>query len=96
MRSRSRKIVQILQFLDNEPVKILRSSGYKDRIKYFNKQGEIKEAQVKIVFATFRGGYSGAVLVAADRAVTYEEILDAYDRLIYGKDLKFIQLAHES
>lgn len=75
-------MVKILQFLNGKPPKAVSYSGYQSSVAYRTNDGEIKKVGVAMIFTTFNDGTSGAVLVAADREVTHEEILNAHERYI--------------
>lgn len=78
-------MVKILHFLNGKSAKAVSYSGYQSSITYRNLGGYLKVVEVTMVFATFHDGSSGAVLVAADRDVVLQEILDAHERLILKK-----------
>lgn len=78
-------MVKILQFVNGKAARVVKSSGYKSSINYRGNDGVIKTIPVSIIFTTFNDGTSGAVLVATDREVTYQELLAAHERLIMKK-----------
>ena len=78
-------MVKILHFLNGEPAKVVSYVGYQKIIPYFDADRHPQFAEVKIIFATFNNGSNGAVLVASDRDVTHEDILNAHERLIVKK-----------
>ena len=78
-------MVKILQFLNGKPPKAVSYSGYQSSVTYRAAEGGLKNVGVVMIFTTFNDGSSGAVLVAADREVTHEEILDAHERYILRK-----------
>lgn len=75
-------MTEILIFADNKPPRLLRVSEYREKIRYFYSDGEIKCMSVVMFFATFMSGKTGVVLYAADKSVTREEVLAAQDALI--------------
>lgn len=75
-------MAQVLIFTNNEQVKLLKVRDYRNRISYLNANKEVKHLTVEMFFSTFLNGESGAVLVAADRYVSRDEILDAHESLI--------------
>lgn len=75
-------MVKILQFLNDNPPKAVSYSGYQSSVTYRSVEGGLKAVGVAMIFTTFNDGSSGAVLVATDRDVTHEEILDAHERHI--------------
>ena len=75
-------MVKILQFLNGKPAEAVTYSCYQSRVAYCANDGEHKNVGVAMIFTTFKDGTSGAVLVATDRDVTHDEILDAHERYI--------------
>jgi len=80
-------VVKILQFLNGNHPKAVSYSGYQSSVTYRTTEGRLKNIGVAMIFTTFNDGSSGAVLVAADREVTHEEILDAHERYILRKTI---------
>ena len=78
-------MVKILQFLNGKSAKAVSYSSYQSTLAYRAVGGGLKSVGVMMVFTTFTDGSSGAVLVAADRNVTHEEILHAHENLIQKK-----------
>lgn len=68
---------QIIVFADNAPPRLLRVPEYKSQIKYLYSNGDVKWLNVVIYFATFLSGKTGVVLIATDKPVTRQEVLDA-------------------
>jgi len=77
-----RKMADVLIFTGNEPPRLLQITVLKKSISYVYPDKVPREIPVDIIFATFLNGKSGAVLVAADRAVTRREIVEAHLKLI--------------
>lgn len=73
---------KLILFINGEPAKLLRSAGNKNQIIYVYPDGKVRTLSVKITFATFLNGKSGAIASASDRPVCLAELLDAYDTLI--------------
>lgn len=75
-------MVQILVFANNEPVRVLRVHSHKSKISYLYSDKAVRKLNVRMFFSTFLNGKSSVVLVATDRCVSREEILEAHDTLI--------------
>lgn len=81
-RITERNMADVLIFTGNEPPRLLQITVLKKSISYVCPDKISREMPVDIIFATFLNGKSGAVLVAADRAVTRREIIEAHLTLI--------------
>jgi hypothetical protein len=75
-------MVQILVFVDSEPARVMKVRPYNGKIWHLYSDRVIRGLIVKKFFSTFLNGRAGVVLIAADRPVRREEILDAHDALI--------------
>lgn len=75
-------MAQILIFAGNEHPKLMNVRTYRRKIRYKRANSEITYLNVEIFFSTFLNGESGAVLVATDRNVSRNEILEAHNALI--------------
>jgi len=77
----------ILLFIADHAPRRLEISEFRTRISYLYPDNVARELPVKVIFGTFLDGKGSAVLVAADRLVTRDEIARAHRRLIAWPDL---------
>jgi hypothetical protein len=68
---------QIIVFADNASPRLLKVPEYKSQIKYLYSNGEVKWLNVVMYFATFLSGKTNVVLIASDRSLTRQDVLDA-------------------
>lgn len=73
---------KILLFVNGEPAKLLKVSGTNDKLLYLYPDGKTRLLPIKITFATFSNGKSGAISVASDRTVSLGKVLEAHKKLV--------------
>lgn len=72
----------VLLFIEDKAPRRLEINEFRSHISYLYPDNVARLVPVQIIFSTFQGGKGGAVMVAADRQVTRDEIARAYKRLI--------------
>ncbi|WP_312805858.1 hypothetical protein [Atlantibacter hermannii] len=77
----------ILVFIGDKPPRRLEINEFRTGISYLYPDNVAREIPVKVIFGTFLDGKTSAVLVAADRQVTRDEIARAHRQLIAWPDL---------
>jgi len=77
----------IILFIGNNAPRRLEVSEFRTGISYLYPDNVARELPVDVIFGTFSEGKASAVLVAADRLVTRDEIARAHRRLVDWPDL---------
>ena len=77
----------ILLFIEDHAPRRLEISEFRTRISYLYPDNVAREIPVKVIFGTYLDCKSHAVMVAADRLVTRDEIARAHRHLIAWPDL---------
>lgn len=81
-------MANVIVFIGREPPRLLKLSLLKKSLDYLYPDQIVREVPVEIIFATFSDNRSGAVLIAADRKVTLNEIRAAHQKLIGNSGLR--------
>lgn len=74
-------MAEILLFHKNTGLAVINGGGYYPTVSYVNREKELITLPVNIVFATFRDGHSGALLVASEKPVLTSMVIYAYEYL---------------
>ncbi len=80
-------MTSILLFIGDNAPRRLRIREFRESISYLYPDNVARELPVQVIFGTFSEGITSAVLVAADRLVTRDEIARAHRCLIEWPDL---------
>ncbi|MEH4661140.1 hypothetical protein [Phytobacter diazotrophicus] len=75
----------VLVFINKKTPFVYRTVAGDNTLRVPSSGRRTRQIPIEIRFATFRNGESGAVLIATDRPVSLNEILDAHQQLIAGK-----------
>jgi len=80
-------MLSILVFIGDNAPRRLEITEFRSRISYLYPDNVAREIPVKVIFGTYLDCKSHAVMVAADRLVTRDEIARAHRHLIAWPDL---------